>query len=124
MNKNNSMMIIEDDHLMAALLTNSFSDNFKIRIANNYSEAKVVVGEFNPDVFIIDYFLPDATGITIYEELSTTFPDALYIVLSANESSENLLNLVKSGLRNYVVKDENAVQEIKKILKDELNLHV
>ena len=117
-----SLMIIEDDNLMAALLTNSFSDEFKIRIANNYEEAKSILKEFKPDVFIIDYFLPDATGITIYEELSTSFPDTVYIVLSANESSKNLIDLVKSGLRNYVVKDENAVVEIKKVLKEELDM--
>lgn len=119
MSKRN-LLIVEDDNTFVKVLTNNFSDTYNIRIANSFEETDSILEKFSPDIIFIDYFLPGAQGDAAFEVLSNKYPDSLIIVLSANDSSKTVIDLVKKGVRNYVVKDENSIEEINEIIKEEL----
>lgn len=112
------MLIIDDDQAFALILVNHFSDNYEVKVAHDGTDALELVESFQPEIILLDYFLPHTTGDKLFEHIHTAHPDIHVIVLSANESSKTVVELVKLGVREYVVKDEDAITEVERILEE------
>ena len=118
MGNKNKMLIIDDDQAFALILVNHFSDNYKVKVAHDGTDALELVESFQPDIILLDYFLPHTTGDKLFEHIHKSHPDIHVIVLSANESSKTVVELVKLGVREYVVKDDDAIAEVERILEE------
>ena len=118
MQNNQKMLIIDDDEAFALILVNHFSDRYQIKAAHDGDQAMKLLDSFQPDIIILDYFLPKTTGDKLYEQIHSTHPETHVIVLSANESSKTVVELVKLGVREYVLKDDDAIDELERILEE------
>jgi len=77
----------------------------------------------NPIAIVLDYYLDSEfpyawTGEQILKKIELSFPSTSVIIISAQESMEVALNCVKQGAREYVIKNEKALSQIKKVLLD------
>lgn len=113
-----NMLIIEDDQAFALVLANYYTDKFNIHVAHTAGYAKEILTKFTPDEVLLDYFLPDQLGSELVSVIKEGNPRARIIVISANESSKTVVELIGLGIRNYVVKDENSINEVNKILNE------
>jgi DNA-binding NtrC family response regulator len=82
-----------------------------------------------PDVITLDYTLPDMRGDVLYKKIRAVLPDAMVIMISGQEDIATALNLLREGVYDYLVKNEetkdrlwNAVNNIRKnlALRDEV----
>ena len=76
-----------------------------------------------PDVIVLDYFLnsenPEAkNGLEILKEVHDIMPDAKVIILSGQEDGNIVYDFVRENATNYVVKDDNAFDNIKKAIEN------
>jgi len=111
------MLIVEDDKTSAFVLA-KYYNSFEVKIATNSDECQEAIRRFSPNIVLLDYHLPGKNGDELYKIIKQAHPKAHVIVLSANDSSKTVVELVKLGVRDYVIKGDDALDEIDKILKE------
>jgi DNA-binding response OmpR family regulator len=115
------IFLIEDDPVYAEFLKKSL-ESTKAFMVQVYESAeaclKSLESEINPNYIIIDYFLPGMSGIELYKKLRQQKVKAMAIMLSSNTDGGLVVDLVKQGIRNYVVKDENVIESLTSIFEE------
>jgi DNA-binding NarL/FixJ family response regulator len=117
--------LIEDDDIYAEYIQRSLAQNpgFQIKVFRSAEDClRDLNGQNLPDAFIVDYRLPGKSGIEFYESIKNRLTeDKKLIMMSAIDDGNMVLNFIRKGVRDYVIKDENVVESLKAILegKDE-----
>ena len=67
------ILIVEDDHEIGHLYLDLLMTeaNYMVILANDPSQALNIVKDFKPDLFILDYLLPQMNGLELYKRLHT-----------------------------------------------------
>lgn len=115
------IFLIEDDPVYAEFLKKSLESTkaFMVQVYESGEDClKSLESEINPNYIIIDYFLPGMTGIELYKKLRQQKVKAMAIMLSSNTDGGLVVDLVKQGIRNYVVKDENVIDSLTSIFEE------
>lgn len=100
----NKILIIEDDIEISHMLNDYLSkNNYDTSIARDGINGIKIAKENNPDLIILDIMLPYKSGDEVLREVRK-FSDAPVIVLSAKESIQMKVDLLKIGADDYVVK--------------------
>ena len=122
------VFIVEDDAFFLNLLIEHFKSNPSINL-KPFSNGADFLENLNekPDLVILDYILdtknPGAlNGKEIYFSLREKYPDVKVIFLSGQESADVVFELIKLGIRDYVMKDEDFVRELDDLVNDYLKL--
>jgi DNA-binding NarL/FixJ family response regulator len=69
-----------------------------------------------PDIVVMDQFMPFMDGSATIIWLKENFPQISVIALSMNYNENSVLNMVKNGVRGYLLKDAE-LQEFKEVLE-------
>ena len=77
------LLIIDDDRRLLTLLQILFEPDYEIQTAMNGTTALFLVGEFSPDVIILDLEMPDMNGRNVYASLREQGVQAPVLILSA-----------------------------------------
>ena len=100
----NKILIIEDDIEISHMLNDYLSkNNYDTSIARDGINGIKIAKENNPDLIILDIMLPYKSGDEVLREVRK-FSDAPVIILSAKESIQMKVDLLKIGADDYVVK--------------------
>ena len=100
----NKILIIEDDIEISDMLNDYLSkNNYDTSIARDGINGIKIAKENNPDLIILDIMLPYKSGDEVLWEVRK-FSDAPVIILSAKESIQMKVDLLKIGADDYVVK--------------------
>ena len=100
----NKILIIEDDIEISDMLNDYLSkNNYDTSIARDEINGIKIAKENNPDLIILDIMLPYKSGDEVLREVRK-FSDAPVIILSAKESIQMKVDLLKIGADDYVVK--------------------
>lgn len=71
-----------------------------------------------PDLICMDFMLPQMSGYELLDGILKVNPNQDIIVISAQENIKTAIELMKKGVRDYVVKDENSKQQIWKSIEN------
>ena len=123
--------VVEDDLWYGELLTHHLSLNPDNRV-RRFERASDLIEAMadKPDVITLDYRLPDVKGDDLFRKVKAILPEVQVIVISAQEDVSTALNLLKEGVYDYLVKNEetrerlwNAVNNIRRnlALQEEVN---
>ena len=115
------IFLIEDDAVYADFLKKSLEKgkSFTVQVFENAESCLTALDhEINPNFIIADYFLPGMSGIELYKRLRQQKVKTKVIILSANTDGGLVVDLVKQGIRNYVVKDENVLDSLQSIFDE------
>ncbi|AMR30125.1 regulator [Mucilaginibacter sp. PAMC 26640] len=107
-----NIFIVEDDKWYGEILEYHFSLNPDYKITR-FETGKALLDNLyqQPDLITIDFSLPDMAGDKLYKkiiEINGTIP---VIVVSSQQDIKVAVDLLKMGVRDYVVKDE-ATKEL------------
>lgn len=109
--KKNIRLLIVDDHVMIRLgLAALMADEPDIKIigqACNGAEAIALFDQLLPDVTIMDGMLPDIHGVDAIRQIRENHPHARIILVSINESAEDIHRAIEAGASGYVPKSQN-----------------
>lgn len=114
--------IVEDDDTYARFLKKSIEKNKKYHVETFRSAEdclQELESKINPQVLIIDYFLPGMTGKDFSRKIRKTYRNIKQIILSSNTDGGLVVDLVKDGVRHYVVKDENVLDSLEAIFAED-----
>jgi len=120
--KQQLVFIVEDDKFYTELLSSYFSskNGFKVLCFDSGEECLNHL-HLMPNFIIIDYFLdktnPNAiNGKKVYLQVKNECPHAKVVFISAQQSADLVLSLVKEGVVSYLVKNEETFNELDVIL--------
>ena len=101
-------ILLVDDHFMVRLglagCINDESDMEVVGEAENAKEAKKLFHQLKPDVTVLDLNLPDGHGATIAADIISEFPESHILILSVNQSEEDIHRCMEAGVLGFLPK--------------------
>jgi two-component system chemotaxis response regulator CheY len=99
------ILIVDDAEFLRVRLTKMLdTDGFQVFQAENGLKAVQVYKEIHPDVVLMDVTMPEMDGLTALKEIVGFDPKARVIMLTALGQESVVLEAVKSGARDFIVK--------------------
>ncbi|HJP76700.1 MAG TPA: response regulator transcription factor [Pseudonocardiaceae bacterium] len=71
-------------------------------------EAVALVGEFDPDVVLIDLKMPRCDGVEATRQIRARYPRTEVVVLTTYADDDSVLNALRAGARGFLTKDADA----------------
>jgi DNA-binding NarL/FixJ family response regulator len=100
-------MVVDDHQMIVQALVVALTREPDIEIvatASSVAEAVAAVPDAKPDVLLIDYYLPDGTGVDAVRGLDA--PALKTVFLSSDRSDGAVLAALEAGACGYLVKSE------------------
>jgi two-component system phosphate regulon response regulator PhoB len=112
------ILVVEDEPITQALLAASLERaGHQVLRAASVAEAQAVIRETLPDLVLLDWVLPDATGVTLARQLRAdqrTRDIPIIMLTSRSEDTEKVMGL-EAGADDYVTKPFSAIELIARI---------
>ncbi|HYW94527.1 MAG TPA: response regulator [Bacteroidales bacterium] len=124
MKKKPLIFVVDDDPMVLRLIQETLSDEPVKVMSFNYGEELIEKLHLGPDLIILDYIFEKKNalvmnGLEILTRIRDKNEDLPVIILSGQESGNTVLELMKAGIEDYIIKGKDftvklliAVQEI------------
>ncbi len=100
-----NLLIIDDEKQIREMLAQYFERlGFTVRAVPSGKEALKKLETFTPNVVLLDYMMPGATGLDLFPRIKNSFPFAKVIILTGRGSEEIAVKALKLGLDDYITK--------------------
>jgi len=107
MNKPIRILLVDDHYMVRIGLASSLGDEPDMKVvgqAESIADALIQFRQLQPDVTLLDLQLPDGDGSTAIADIRKECPAARIIVLSVNETEEDIHRAVAAGAAGYLPK--------------------
>jgi two-component system chemotaxis response regulator CheY len=112
------VLVVDDAEFLRVRLTKMLStDGYEVFQAENGAKAVTLYKEIHPDVVLMDVTMPEMDGLTALKEIVSFDPKARVIMLTALGQESVVLEAVKSGARDFIVKPFEHDRVMKAITK-------
>ena len=112
-------ILIVDDHILfregIASLFAGQPDLTVIGQANCVQEAVAMADELRPDLILMDFTMPDGTGLDATKAILKTQPAMKILFLTVHENDEMLFEAIRIGAVGYLLKNVSVTQMMKQI---------
>ena len=101
------LLVVEDEEAISQLLAyNLTKEGFTVEVSADGSEALIAVDEAKPDLVLMDWMLPNVSGIELCRQLRTKAEtrDIPVIMLTARGEEEDRVRGLDVGADDYVTK--------------------
>jgi two-component system NarL family response regulator len=102
-------VLLVDDHALfregLVSLLNRQSDFRVIGQAGTVQDAIKMARELKPDLVLMDFSLPDGTGLDATQAILSTHPDCDIVFLTVYEEDDRLFAAIRSGAKGYLLKN-------------------
>jgi len=103
-----SILLADDEEKILKTLGRALRDDgHEVMTAPNAKEAARLLSERSFDLLIIDFLMPDRTGLDVIRDLATNTPEAerpAVVMMTAHGSIESAVEAMKLGARDYLQK--------------------
>jgi two-component system nitrate/nitrite response regulator NarL len=110
-------VLIVDDHILfrqgLVSLLQSEPDFQVVGEAGSAREAVAKAAALHPHLILMDFNLPDSSGVEAAREILTEFPDCKIIFLTIYADDEKMLEAVRNGACGYLLKNVPIAQLLK-----------
>jgi DNA-binding NarL/FixJ family response regulator len=120
-----SILLVEDHAGFAKALLNMLTQNPNLQIVAVVESAEAALQylrESKVDLVLVDYSLPDMSGVSLVESLLMEYPALPCAMLSGHLSLQHARRALEVGARGYMIKDNplGILNGIPRILKGEI----
>jgi len=120
------IFIVDDDPFINMLVVKRFTtEGYKLEAFESGEECLKSLNK-NPDLIILDYlFVPKEqtfmNGMEIFDKIKAQKPGVPVIMLSGQENGEIVLELARKGIVDYIIKDNNLLDNLKIAIEELFN---
>jgi two-component system phosphate regulon response regulator PhoB len=108
-----TVLIVEDEPAQREVLAyNLEAEGYRVAQSDNGEEALLIVSEGAPDLIVLDWMLPNVSGIEVCRRLKSR-PETRavpIIMLSARSEEVDLVRGLETGADDYMVKPYSVVE--------------
>ncbi len=120
-----SILVVEDHAGFAKALLNMLAQNKELQVvgvAQDAEEALRLLKELSVDLVLVDFSLPDMTGVELLEKLHQEKPNLYCAILSGHLLLQHARRALAAGARGYLIKDDplGILIGVKQILNGEI----
>jgi CheY-like chemotaxis protein len=117
MNNQKLIFIVDDDPFINRLVVKRFTSEGYSLNAFEYGEDCLKALDQNPDLIILDYFFVNndrkvMNGMEVFNKIKEIKPGIPVIILSGQEKGEIVLELARKGIDDYIIKDNNLIDNL------------
>jgi two-component system, OmpR family, phosphate regulon response regulator PhoB len=108
-----SILVVEDEPAQREVLSYNFeAEGFHVTTAENGEEAMLLVDEISPDIIVLDWMLPNVSGIEVCRRLKSKAETRAIpvIMLSARSEEVDRVRGLETGADDYVIKPYSLVE--------------
>ena len=117
-----TILVVDDTDFMVEVLVDIFTaEGYRVCSARSGKEALSVYEELLPDLVTLDIIMPEMDGLAVLSALKEIDPAFRVIVLSGIGLEVKVMEAIRLGARNYVLKpfDREKVLETARRVLDE-----
>lgn len=119
MNEKPSILVIDDDPDLCAIYDLTLSEEFSLLIASDGYKGLNLAQKHNPDIIILDIFMPIVNGYEILDQLQKLRLQSKVIVITQAISSDHIVKQIKLGAVDHISKPfepEELLNKVKRAL--------
>lgn len=120
-------VLVVDDHfatrLGLSMPINNEKDMKVVAEAGTGAKALEMYRQHRPDVVLMDYDLPDMTGVETVRKIRSEFPDAKVLILTIYDGEEDIYRAVTAGARGYLTKSSECEEVLRAIRRIAAGAH-
>ncbi len=108
-----TILVVEDEPAQREVLSYNFeAEGFDVTTAENGEEALLLVDEVSPDIIVLDWMLPNVSGIEVCRRLKSRAETRAIpvIMLSARSEEVDRVRGLETGADDYVIKPYSLVE--------------
>lgn len=102
-----TIFIVDDDDSILSGLTMGLEDSYDVHDFFTAEQALAALKKIKPDLVLLDIGLPGISGIQALELFRKKVPELLFIMITAFEDIDTVVQCMKLGAYDYVVKPIN-----------------
>jgi DNA-binding NarL/FixJ family response regulator len=110
-------ILVADDHaVVRAGLATIMEAESDIRIVGEAITGPQAIDraiELNPDIVLMDIFMPGCSGLEAMVEIKEHLPDVRIVILTISEREEDVLQALRLGAQGYLVKSVSSSEIVK-----------
>ena len=117
------IFIVDDDPFINTLVVKRFtSEGYQVVAFENGEDCLKALNK-NPNLIILDYFFVNdnkelMNGMEVFDRIKEIQPDTPVIMLSGQDKGEIVLELARKGIDDYVIKDNNLIDNLNIAITD------
>ena len=99
------ILIIEDEVTLGKTLAEGLKEyGYQNDVAENLNDGRYYLDIRNYDLVLMDWMLPDGSGVELIPEIKEKRPKTAIIVLSARDDKESEIEALRTGADDYIKK--------------------
>lgn len=112
-NRKVSVFFVEDNEMYSMMLDHKLEKLGNFRLITFTDGQKFLESLYlKPDIIILDYYLDGTNGKKLLMKVKNDYPGTPAIILSQQEDIQVVLDVLKLGAYDYVIKNEEAVERL------------
>ena len=113
------ILIVDDE----AYITDTFgeylsSKGFLIRSAQNGKDALKIYSDFEPDMILSDFNMPEMNGIKLFKEVRKIKPDQLFVMITGAFLLPNDQKMLRDNKIPQIIKPADLEKELLKTVRE------
>ncbi|MGW8179243.1 MAG: response regulator [bacterium] len=112
-------IVVVDDHVILrdgiVSILEAQSDFEVVGVAGTVAGALELVSDSRPDLVLMDYGLPDGTGLEATTKILALYPEINIVLLTVHEEDDLLFEAVRNGASGYLLKNISATDLLTKL---------
>jgi two-component system, OmpR family, response regulator len=123
MNNQKRIFIVDDDPFINMLVVKRFTTEGYTMEAYETGEECLTALHKNPNLIILDYLFVNENGesmngMEVFDEIKKVKPEIPVIMLSGQDKGEIVLELARKGIDDYIIKDNNLLDNLSIAIKE------
>src|SRR5439155_16921948 len=110
------ILVVDDEgSIVDAVATALRYEGFEVREAGTGRDALGLVGQFEPDLIVLDWMLPDIEGIEVGRRLRERGFKTAILFLTAKDAVESKVDALRAGGNDYVTKPFSLAEVVARV---------
>jgi DNA-binding NarL/FixJ family response regulator len=112
------IFVVDDHPLFRHGLISVLTDYPEFQVvgdANNSIEALPRIEELQPDIVMMDVFMPNSDGVNSTALIKQKLPKTEIIILTISDNEDVFLNAIKAGAKGYLLKGVGIMEIVESI---------
>ncbi len=115
------ILVVDDEPDIRYLLSRAIlpGEGYATIAAANGRQALQILSQTTPDLMLLDIHLPDISGVEILKELRSLRRDVPTVLVTADNSTELAVQVLKLGVRDFIIKPfdpDEAIDIVRRVL--------
>jgi two-component system nitrogen regulation response regulator NtrX len=106
---NNTVLVVDDEDYIRSTIAGILNDeHYDVRLAKDGFEALAAMKSFDPQIVLLDIWLPQMDGIEVLKRMKEQYPDTIVIMISGHGTIDTAVKTIKLGAYDFIEKPLSA----------------